>query len=264
MIKNGIRAIWDEGGAAINGWLSVPSPFVTEIMAEHGYDSLCVDMQHGMVDFSDLIGMLQAMRASKVTPVVRVPWLDPASIMKALDAGAYAIICPMINSGEDARRLASYMRYPPDGVRSFGPTRANISAGANYASEAGGEVICFAMVETAEAVENLDDIVGTDGIDGIYIGPADLTLGVAQGVLPPGFDREEDEMVRLIRKILATAHEAGKRACLHCMTPEYAARAIDLGFDLVTVASDARLLAAASAQSVTTLRGLLAGSDAPE
>ncbi len=257
MIKNGLKTLWSDGKPALNGWLSIPSAFSAEIMAAQGYDSVTVDIQHGIIDYADAVTMFQAVRASGVTPLARVPWLDPGAVMKVLDAGAYGVICPMINTREQADRLVSYMRYPPGGMRSFGPTRAMFSAGAGYASEANDEILCIAMIETAEAMENLEEIVSTPGLDGIYIGPADLTLGVTNGRLAPGLDREEPEMVSAIRKILSAAKDAGIRACLHCGTPEYAARAIAWGFDLATISNDVRLLAGAAASTVARFRELI-------
>ena len=257
MIKNGLKSLWAEGKPALNGWLSIASPFSAEIMAAQGYDSVTVDLQHGILDYSSAVPMFQAMRASGVTPMARVPWLDAGAIMKVLDAGAYGVICPMVNSRAEAEELVSYMRYPPKGTRSFGPTRANFSAGANYAAEANGEVLCLAMIETAEAMTNLEEIVTTPGLDGVYIGPADLTLGISNGSLPPGFDREEPEMIEAIKKILAAAKTAGIRACLHCGSPAYAAQAIGWGFDLTTLSNDVRLLAAAASSSVSQTRELL-------
>lgn len=257
MIKNGLKTLWEQGKPALNGWLSIASPFSAEIMAAQGYDSVTVDIQHGIVDYSAAVTMFQAMRASGVVPMARVPWLDAGAIMKVLDAGAYGVICPMINNREEAERLVSYMRYPPHGTRSFGPTRANFSTGGNYASEANDQILCLAMIETAAAMENLEDIVSTPGLDGVYIGPADLTLGVTNGRLAPGFDREEPEMIDAIKKILAASKAAGIRASLHCGSPEYAARVIGWGFDLVTISNDVRLLAGAASASVSETRKLL-------
>lgn len=263
MLPNGIRAKWSAGEPVINGWLSIACPFTAEIMAAQGYDSITVDLQHGLVGYEIATTMLQAMRASMVTPLVRVPWLDPAAIMKSLDAGAYGVICPMINTRQETERLVSYVRYPPQGVRSFGPTRANFSAGADYGQHADNEVLCFAMIETAEAVANLEAIVSTPGLDGVYIGPADLTLGLTGRHYPTGFDREEPEMVEVIQTILRKAHEAGIRACLHNGTPTYAAKAVGWGFDLVTISNDVRLLAGAAQTSVTTARALIADQGLP-
>ncbi len=263
MIQNGIRAAWAAKKSVLNGWLSIGCPFSAEIMAAQGYDSITIDMQHGLIGYEATTAMLQAMTASGVTPMVRVPWLDPASIMKSLDAGAYGIICPMVNSREDAERLVSYVRYPPNGVRSFGPTRANFSAGADYGAHADTEVLCLAMIETLEAVANLDAIVSTPGLDGVYIGPADLTLGLTGRRYRTGFDREEPEVVKAIHNILHKAHAAGIRACLHNGSPEYAAKAIGWGFDLVTVSNDVRLLADAAKSSVTATRKLIGDTTAP-
>ncbi len=193
-------------------------------------------------------------------PVVRVPWLDPGDIMKALDAGAYGIICPMINNRSEAERLVSYMRYPPYGVPSFGPTRALFAAGADYGQNADTEVLAFAMIETAKAMKNLDEIVSTPGLDGVYIGPADLTLGLTGRKYPTGFDRQEPEIVEAIQLVLKKAKAAGIRACLHNGTPEYAAKAVGWGFDLVTISNDVRLLAGTAHNSVTAARKLIGES----
>ena len=187
MIENRIRTNRESGEPVINGWLSTGSAFAAEVLAEQEFDSLTVDMQHGLSDIGDAIAVFQAIRASGVTPLTRVPWLEPGIIMKSLDMGALGIICPMINNREQAERLVSYMRYPPDGTRSFGPTRALISAGSDYSSEANRQVLCLAMVETREGYQNIDEIVNTPGLDGIYIGPSDLTLGLTDGRLPPAW-----------------------------------------------------------------------------
>lgn len=257
MTPNALKTAWAEGRGTINGWLSIGNGFTAEIMAAQGYDSLTVDLQHGFLDYSHAIGMLQAIRASGTVPMVRVPWNEPGIIMKALDAGAYGIICPMVSTPEQAAALVDAMRYPPLGNRSFGPTRASFSCGGNYAGEANDNVICFAMIETAEAVENVDAIAATPGLDGLYIGPADLTLGVTKGRLAPGFDRQEEEMIAVIMKILQAARKAGIRAALHCGSSEYAAKAIGWGFDMVTLLNDARLLAAAAGASVSLARELI-------
>lgn len=263
MIPNGVKLLWSSDSPALNGWLSIGNSFTAEIMAAQDYDCITIDIQHGALDYSSALPMLQAMRASGKTLMARVPWNDPAIIMKALDAGAYGIICPMINSRAEAEAFVSSMRYPPKGNRSFGPTRVNFAAGAGYADEANDEMLAIAMIETREAIDNLEEIVTTPGLDAIYIGPADLTLGAQQGALPPGFDREEPEMVDLIKTILSSAKAAGLRAGLHCGTPEYAVKAIQWGFDLVTISGDSRLLAAGAAASVGKARTLLGATKAP-
>ena len=188
--------------------------------------------------------------------MARVPWLEPGIIMKALDAGAFGIICPMVNSAEQAAEFASYMRYPPLGQRSFGPTRVSFAVGADYGARANDEVLAFAMIETVEGMANLSSIAATPGLDGLYVGPADLALGLAQGRLPLGFDREEPEMIAALKEIAAACKTNGIRAALHCGAPEYAARAIEWGFDMTTVSGDTRLLAGAAGASVAKFRQL--------
>lgn len=257
MKPNTLRQKWAAGQSALNGWLSIPDGFSAEVMGAQGFDSLTIDMQHGPIGYTDALHMLQALSAYDVTPIVRVPWLDPAAIMKAMDAGAYAIICPMINNRQQAEELVSYMRYPPLGSRSFGPTRVIYGAGSDYASKANEQILCIAMIETSEAMTNLEEIVSTPGLDGVYIGPADLSLGISNGKLAPGMDRQEPEMVEAIKKILAAAKSKGIAACLHCGSPEYAAKAIGWGFDLCTLNSDARFLEIAASDSLKVARDLL-------
>ena len=256
-MKNKLKDIWADGRGTINGWCSIGSPFTAEIMAAQGYDSVTLDLQHGALDYSIALPMLQALAGSQVTPLVRVPWNEPGIIMKALDAGAHGIICPMVNTRAEAEALVHAMRYPPEGSRSYGPTRVSIGAGPGYYAAANSQLLAFAMIETAEAVANVEAIAATPGLDGLYIGPADLTLGVTQGRLAPGFDRQEDEMVAVIKQILGAAKAAGKRAALHCGSAQYAAKAIGWGFDMTTVSGDVRLLATAAEASVREWRGLV-------
>jgi 4-hydroxy-2-oxoheptanedioate aldolase len=256
MTTNKLKQLWSQGQPTINGWCSIGNAFTAEIMAAQGYDSVTVDVQHGALDYSNLLPMLQAMRASGVVPMARVPWLEPGIIMKALDAGAYGIICPMVSNAAQAAEFVSYMRFPPLGQRSFGPTRVAFAAGADYGAHANTEMLAFAMIETAEGMANVSSIAATPGLDGLYVGPADLTLGLTQGRLAPGFDREEPEMIAALKQILAACKTNGIRAALHCGTPDYAARAIAWGFDMTTVSGDTRLLAGAAGASVAKFRQL--------
>jgi len=185
MRENKLRTIWKQGGCVINGWLSVPSSFSAEVMAHTGWDSLCIDTQHGMIDFQTAFSMMQAISTTGVTPIVRVPWNEPAAIMKCLDAGAFGVICPMINTRADAERLVATCRYPPAGFRSCGPTRAALYGGGDYQAKANETIVVFAMIETAEAVANLDSILSTPGLDAIFIGPNDLAISMG---LPNSLD----------------------------------------------------------------------------
>ena len=262
MFPNKVKQAWAEGRPVINGWLGIGNPFVAEIMAAAGFDSLTIDAQHGFLDYRDACAMLQAMRASGVTPLARVPWREPGAIMKLLDAGVPGIICPMVNTAEEAAEFASYCRYPPRGTRSFGPTRVNFAT-PNYYAQANDEVLVIAMIETQEAFDNLDAICATPGIDGVYIGPADLTLGLSNGALPPGQDREEPEMVAAIQRIQAAAAKAGIGAAIHTGGPDYAAKAIGWGFNMATIAADTTLLTSGSKAVVAEARTKLGQDGEP-
>src|SRR5438067_9994680 len=133
---NRVREIWAEGKAVVNSWLGVPSSFSAEVMAHAGWDSLVVDMQHGMIDYSMMVPMLQGISTTGTVPLVRVPWNDPAHIQKALDAGAYGIVCPMINNKAEAEKFVSSMRSAPLGSRSSRPSRAALYAAADYNAQA--------------------------------------------------------------------------------------------------------------------------------
>ena len=241
MRENTIRRKWRENQAVVNGWLAIPSAFSAETMAHQGWDSLTIDMQHGVVDYQVAVTMLAAIATTPTMPVVRVPWLDVATIMKMLDAGAYGIICPMVNSRADAETFVAACRYAPKGMRSFGPIRALLYAGADYPQHANDTVMPIAMIETKKALDNLDEILSVEGLAAVYIGPADLSLALG---CTPKFDQEEKPVVEAIDLILRKAREKGVVAGIHNGTPEYALRMIEKGFRFVTIGSDARLMAA--------------------
>ncbi|MCG6885506.1 MAG: 2,4-dihydroxyhept-2-ene-1,7-dioic acid aldolase [Silicimonas sp.] len=257
-MKNPLRELWDRNEIGLNAWLNIGHSFSAEIMANQDFDALTVDCQHGPIDYSSLLPMFQAMRASGKALMARVPWRDPTWIMKFLDAGATGIICPMVNTAEQAEEFVSYLRYPPHGQRSWGPTRA-LFAHNDYSKDGANDaVLAFAMIETAEAMNNLEAIAKTPHLDALYIGPSDLSLGVSNGALPPKLDREEPEMIEAIKHILGVAHGNGLRAALHCGTPEYAARGVEWGFDLVTVGTDSAILAQGAAATAKKFRDLIA------
>ena len=251
MRPNRLREIWKTGGAVVNGWLAIPNSFSAETMAHQGWDSLTIDLQHGMVDYQAMIPMLQAISTTDTVPVVRVPWLDPSALMKALDAGAYAVICPMVNSREDAQKLVAWTHYAPRGTRSFGPIRASLYGGADYAQHANDTIVTFAMIETAAALDKLDDILSVEGLDAIYIGPSDLSLALG---CKPTFDDLDPKAAEAVDHILARAKAHGIAAGIHNGSPEAALARIAKGFQFVTVSSDARMIAAGSQQLLSKMR----------
>ena len=174
MKTNDLRRHLAAGKTGVNGWIAVPNSVQAEVYSAQGWDSVTIDMQHGANDINDLIPLLQAIALNNVTSMVRVPWNEPSHIMRVLDAGAMGIICPMINTKDEAEAFVQAGRYPPLGVRSNGPFRASQIYGADYQQHANDEVLLFAMIETRDAMTNLDKIVSVKGLDGVYVGPTDL------------------------------------------------------------------------------------------
>lgn len=253
-MENRIRDTWTAGKPVLNAWLNLGTGFSAEIMGSADFDSLTVDVQHGPQDYSNLLPMFQALKASGKTLLARVPWRDPTWVMKFLDAGAMGIICPMVNNRAQAEEFVSYLRYPPLGQRSWGPTRAMFAYPGYNKDDANESILAFAMIETAEAMSNLDEIAATPHLDALYVGPADLSIGISEGRLPPGMDREEPEVVDAIKRILQAAHDNGKRAALHTANPDYAVKAIGWGYDMVTIATDSAILAQGSKALVARVR----------
>ncbi|HEX6361855.1 MAG TPA: aldolase/citrate lyase family protein [Albitalea sp.] len=251
MRENRLRTLWAADRAAVNGWLAIPNGFSAETMAHQGWDTLTIDLQHGLVDYQAMVGMLQAISTTPTVPLVRVPWLEPGIVMKTLDAGAYGVICPMVNTREDAQRLVAYTHYAPRGTRSFGPVRALLYAGADYPEHADDTVVAFAMIETAQALDNLDAILSVEGLDAVYVGPSDLSLALG---CKPTFDDVEPKVAEAIDHIVERARAHGVAAGIHNGRPDVALARIAKGFRLVTVSSDARLIASGSQQLLAAMR----------
>lgn len=242
-----------EGKPVINGWLQIPSTVSTEAMAHQGWDSLTIDMQHGLVDYTNALPMLQTISTTEVTPLARVNWNEPGQIMKILDAGCYGIICPMISNKSQAEKFVQACMYPPKGYRSFGPVRGLIYGGSDYAKYSNDEMLKLAMIETKESLEKLDEIMSTPGVDGIYIGPADLSLAIGE---EPGFDKSENtKAYNEIMRILEHAKKNNIFAGIHNGTPEYSLKMISKGFNFVTIGSDQRALSSESKKVVEKMKG---------
>ncbi|MBX3606563.1 MAG: 2,4-dihydroxyhept-2-ene-1,7-dioic acid aldolase [Piscinibacter sp.] len=251
MRENRLRTLWKNDQAAVNGWLAIPNSFATETMAHQGWDTLTIDLQHGVVDYQAMVTMLQAISTTATVPVVRVPWLEPGIIMKSLDAGAYGVICPMVSTREDAQRLVAYTHYAPRGTRSFGPVRALLYGGADYPTQANDTIVAFAMIETAQALDNLDAILSVEGLDAVYVGPSDLSLALG---CKPSFDDVEPKVAQAIDHIVERAKAHGVVAGIHNGRPDVARARIAKGYRFVTVSSDARILAAGSQELLRAMR----------
>jgi 4-hydroxy-2-oxoheptanedioate aldolase len=259
MRRNELKKIIAGGGKVVNAWLAIANPFSAELMAHQGFDSVTIDLQHGPVDFQAAVGMLAAISTTPAVPMVRVPWNEPILAGKLLDAGAYGIICPMINSKAEAEALVTACRYPPRGSRSFSPNRAVLYGGADYWQHANEEILILAMVETQQGVKNLEEIVSVDGLDGVYVGPSDLSMSMG---VAPSLDPQDANVLAAVKSICAVTRKRGKIAGAHTDGAKTALRRYSEGYQLCTILSDARLMANAAAAAVREARGQMAQAGA--
>lgn len=244
---NTIRARKAAGKPIVNAWLSIGAPYAAEAIGHRGFDAITIDCQHGMMGFDMALAMLQAVSATPAIPLVRTSGLHPAEIMRFLDAGSYGIICPMISTAEDAAALVRACRYPPSGERSFGPARALLYGGADYVDQADAQILVLAMIETRAGLDNIDAILAVEGLDGVYIGPNDLSLALG---CPPANEPSDRVMIDAIDHIRARTAAHGLISGIFCSDGPAAARRIAEGFDLVTPGNDMGLLKAAMTQAV--------------
>lgn len=254
---NTVKEKWARGEVTHGAWLSIPSSFSAEIMAHQGFDWVCIDMQHGVIDYQMALTMLQAIGSTETIPIVRVPWNEFGIIGKVLDAGAMGVIIPMVNSVEEAKQAVAACRYFPQGSRSFGPTRATYYAGTDYFSGANQQIACIPMIETKQAVERLDDILSVPGIDAVYVGPADLSITFG---LPPGMNNGgafEEARVHIARKCA----EHGVTAGIHAnagLAEKHAAA----GYRMITISGDAVAIPAQAQADLKVARGSGEGTKA--
>lgn len=237
MRKNKLLEKFATRETMVNSWISIPSSYGAEVIAHTGVDSVTVDMQHGMIGFTDLVHIFQAISTSPAVPLVRVPSSEPSMVMKVLDAGAYGIICPSVDTPEICRDLISACRYPPLGTRSFGPTRGLTYGGKDYTEHADNEIMVLAMIESQQALDNLEAILDTPGLTGIYIGPNDLAYSLGE---KPG--ETSDKVEDAIAHVLCQAKQRGLFTGIFCSGLDNALQRKEQGFDLVTPGNDAGAL----------------------
>jgi 4-hydroxy-2-oxoheptanedioate aldolase len=249
MVTN-LQADFAAGRKAVNGWCAIPSAVTAEIMGRQGFDLMTVDLQHGLIDYQTALTMLQVLQGLPAPVLARVPWNEPGMLMKCLDAGFAGVICPMVNTAEDARRLVQSTRYAPLGSRSFGPTRANMVYGTGYAKTANAKALVLAMIETREALLNLDAIVSVEGIDGVYVGPSDLGLSLGY---EPTLDPTAAEVLDAIADIGARTKAAGRIAGIHTGSPTMIQRSFAQGFDFASLLTDARMFTSAVASQLAAV-----------
>lgn len=246
-----LRELFAARQTAVGGWMSFNSSYAAEVMGHAGFDTVVVDLQHGPLYLDAALPMLQAISSTPATPMARCSQNDFGEINKLLDAGAYGIICPMIDSAEDARRFVSACRYPPAGARSFGPTRGILYGGPDYFEHANDTILTYAMVETPAGMQNLEAICAVPGLDGVFVGPSDLSLALG---VPPNPKWRQAPLSDALAKILAATRAAGKMAGIFCVNSEFAVDAKKMGFDFIVQANDAVLLTNEAKRAVAALR----------
>jgi 4-hydroxy-2-oxoheptanedioate aldolase len=251
MRQNLALAKWRRNEPSVGAWLSLNNIHASEMLANAGFDWVVCDMQHGLLEYGDLLRMLPAISTTQTTPFVRVASNNLPEINKALDAGAMGIIVPLVNTPEQCAAAVSACRYPPDGTRSFGPTRAALYGGAGYAAEANGQIACIAMVETQEALDNLDAIVATPGLSAVYVGPSDLALSL--GLSPRG-DTDDAKHIAAVERIVAACKQAKVPVGLHTGGLAWSKRRLAMGFDFVTLGSDAGFMMQAATADLAAIR----------
>lgn len=257
MRQNPLRQRWTDGQPALGAWLSIGNFFSAELVSRVDYDYICIDTQHGQLDYSSVSSMLQAVNLGTATPVVRVPWNEPGIIGKCLDAGARAIIIPMVNSREEAEAAVSACRYAPEGSRSFGPSRAVRQEGSDYYANANADTAVVPMIETQQALDNLDDILSVPGIDAIYVGPADLSISLG---LQPGNNDGDPVFDGAYQKILEACARHDVVPGCHTVV-DLGARRIEQGFRMVTIYNDVLGIVHSATGDLAKVRGAAAEAD---
>ena len=247
----GLRARWDAGRPAFGVWASIPSSVSVELAATAGYDYVCVDLQHGLADERAMGWMFLAAEARGSTTLARPAWNEPGLIMRCLDLGAAGVIVPLVNDGDEAARAVAACRFPPHGTRSYGPARVQFVVGSAAPTDLAA-VLCIVMVETRDGLENVEEIAATPDLDGIYIGPSDLSL--ALGLPLPAIG--DPTLEAAITRVREACHAHGLIAGMHCSGGHAARRRATEGFDLITVGADASMLGTALADHLSAAGGL--------
>lgn len=251
MRTNRLREALERGETAVSGWLSVDSPYLAEVLSHSGYDAVTVDLQHGMFGLDCAITLLQAVSAGPAVPMARCASKDPAAIGKLLDAGAYGIVCPGVDSAEQASAFVQACRYPPSGQRSYGPSRGLLYGGPDYAQHADATILTWAMIESAAALANLDAILETPGLDAVYVGPNDLALALGEN---PGQAQPPTAVMSALERIAGRARAAQRWAGAFAADATVARRFVDLGYHLVTPGNDVGIMRQAVADRLATVR----------
>jgi len=248
--KNRVKELWREDKAAVGTWLSLGSPIVAEIIANMDFDWVVIDTEHASIDIGTTQSIIQAMLATNTVPIVRVPWNDPALIKRALDAGAYGLVIPMVNSKEEAIRAVQASRYPPVGIRSYGGPRARLYGGTEYFEHANEEIAIIIQIEHIDAVSHIDEILSVEGIDAFFIGPADLAASMG---LQVGLDNNDPRHIEAVNTVLASGKAHHIPGGILVGSPEAANQRIAQGFLFIGVSSDEGFLRSATSATLSKI-----------
>ena len=246
---NEVRAAIAANGAAFGSWLGIADAVSVELMGKAGFDFVILDTQHGGIGWDDLLHAFQALDLGGTRGLVRVGWTDPMQIMRAMDLGALGVIVPMVSTAEQARIAAQAVRYPPHGIRSFGPVRSVYTAQSGVPAEP----LCFVMIETVEAIDNLDAIAATPGVDGLFVGPVDLALSLGLGpalVMP-------DEVKLAIDKVVAAGRRHNVIAGCAALGLPNAKEMMARGVQFLTIGNDAGYIRRGAAADIAAAKGWL-------
>lgn len=245
-----LKSRWTAGEVTLGAWCMIPSPLIAEALGKAGFDWVLIDMQHGGMDYETALSMIRAVDLSKAAPIVRVPWNDPGIIGRVLDAGALGVVIPMIQSVDDARRAVEACLYPPAGSRSFGPVRVGLRDGPGYFATANDRVAVIPMIETAQALAQVEQIAATPGVDALFVGPFDLSIALG---LTPGDNDGTPVFDEAIAAISAAARRAGVATAV-LSNARVAPLRIRQGFQMVSVATDINVLTAGARADLDTVR----------
>ncbi len=248
---NRIKQAWSSARPAFGFWSTIPDSFGIELIAGLDLDYVCVDQQHGVVDYASMVSMVRTIGSAGAAPLVRVPYNEPWLLMRALDAGALGVVVPMVNNAAEAARAVAACRFPPEGTRSYGPIRASSVIGSKDPEALANEVLCIVQVETLEGLEKVEEIAATPGLDGIYVGPADLALGLG---LPVDLGGEDSKHAEAVERIREACQKNNIAAGMHTTSGESAREYAERGFSMMNVGVDYLLLPAAVRQEVYKAR----------
>lgn len=250
MAERTLKERWKAGDVTLGAWCMMPGAMSAEVLGRQGFDWILIDMQHGCVEYADVLAMIRAVDQTPAAPIVRVPWNEPGMIGRVLDAGALGILVPMIQTAEDARKVVEAALYPPLGRRSFGPVRVGLRDGPAYFAGANERIAIIVMIETREALEAVEEIASVPGVSALFVGPFDLSIALG---LPPGDNDGKPAFDEAIRRVAAAAKRAAIATAV-LSNPRVAALRMRQGFQMISVTTDFITLGAASRADLESVR----------